>query len=320
MMRSHYASEISPAMDGQTVELAGWAHEIRNLGKLRFIVLRDRSGLVQVTAKKGVASEEIFEEMGKITVKETLLRIEGKVKAEKQAPKGFEIVPLKIEVLNPVTETIPFELTGKVPAEIDVRLDNRFVDLRRLETQAIFKIRSEMLRIFREVLLAKKFQEMTPPCIVAAATEGGTDLFEVQYFEKKAYLAQSPQLYKQLAVIGGMDRVFMTSPVFRAEKHNTTAHLNEILQMDIEMGFADHNEVMDILGEVLIAVIKGVKENCPEELKLLGQELKVPKEVRKHTYSEIVELLNKKGEKIEWGEDFAAGRTYGSAPCSRGTG
>ncbi|MDD5318180.1 MAG: OB-fold nucleic acid binding domain-containing protein [Candidatus ainarchaeum sp.] len=235
LMRTHYVSKLGPEMDGQEVTLAGWVHEVRDIGKIKFIQLRDRTGIAQVTAKKGAVPDETMAKMS--LVKESVVQVRGKVKAQAQARKGYEIIPEDVVDLNPVSAMIPFEVTGKVPAEIDVRLDNRCIDLRRLDTTAVFRIQAEALRAFRETLAALDFEEIRPPCISAAATEGGTDVFRLEYFEKHAFLVQSPQLYKQLAVIGGMDRVFMTVPVFRAEKHNTTTHLNEILQMDAEMGF-----------------------------------------------------------------------------------
>ncbi len=302
MMRTHYVSQVTDKMDGQAVTVAGWAHEIRDIGKIKFLVLRDRTGLMQVTAKRGIVPDEVVDSIN--FVKETVVQVEGKVVVGKGAKAGIELIPSKVVVLGPVSETIPFEVTGKVPADLDVRLDNRYIDLRRLETTAIFKIRSVAHAAFREKLQELDFQEITPPSIVAAATEGGTNLFKVQYFEKEAYLAQSPQLYKQLAVVGGMDRVFMTCPIFRAEKHNTTSHLNEILQMDIEMGFGDHNDAMEVLGNVALHIISAVKERCPRELKILGRELKVPKKVSRYTYTDMLERLNKLGSPTKWGEDF----------------
>jgi len=300
-MRTHYTEEVSQEMDGKTVIVAGWVHELRDMGKLKFILLRDRTGIIQITAKKGIVPDEVFDVH---LVKETVIRVEGKVRKEKQAPEGREIVPEKIEILGEVSTKIPFEVTGKVPADLDVRLDKRYVDLRRKETSAIFKIQNEVNSAFREKLLSLGFQEIVPPCIVAAATEGGTNLFPIIYFEKEAFLGQSPQLYKQMAVVGGMDRVFMTVPAFRAEKHNTVTHLNEVLQMDIEMGFADHNNVMDVLAKVLIHILKRVDENSKKELEVLGQKLVVPKEVKKYDYTWIIEQLKKNGVDIEWGQDF----------------
>ena len=148
------------------------------------------------------------------------------------------------------------------------------------------------------------FQEIHPTHIVAAASEGGTEVFPVQYFEQQAFLAQSPQLYKQLAVVGGIDKVMITSPVWRAEKHHTTTHLNEVIQMDVEMGFADDADGMDTLSEVTLSILKRVAE-CKEELDLLKTEINVPTEIKRYTYTEIIDKMNSEGEKIEWGEDFS---------------
>ena len=301
-LRTHYVNQLSPDMNGHEVTLAGWVHEMRELGKLKFLLLRDRTGIAQVTIKAGEAPPEV----AKIhLIKESVVSVRGRVKREPQSRKGYEIVPLEIVDLNPISAMVPFEVTGKVPAEIDVRLDNRYIDLRRLETRAVFKVQHEVMRAFREKLLELGFEEIRPPCIVAAATEGGADVFKFSYFDREAFLAQSPQLYKQLAVIGGMDRVFMTMPVFRAEKHNTTTHLNEVLQMDIEMGFGDHNDAMDVLEKTTLHIISSVRKNCAEQLATLGQKLDVPKEVPRYTYTEIVEKLNKHGVEMEWGEDFS---------------
>jgi aspartyl/asparaginyl-tRNA synthetase len=244
MIRTHYIQEAKDQIDN-TVTLAGWAHEVRDLGKVRFIQLRDKSGIIQVFTKKGVADDSIFENM--VHPKETVLSVTGKVVASKIAKSGVELLPEKIEVLGSLSAKVPFEITGKVPAELDTRLDYRYVDLRKNDVNAIFKIKSTAVQAFRSSLSSQGFDEIHPTCVVSAATEGGADLFEVQYFENKAFLAQSPQLYKQMAVIGGMDKVYMTSPVFRAEKHNTLTHLNEVLQMDCEMGFCTDVDALDVL-------------------------------------------------------------------------
>jgi len=295
--------DVTPEMDGKTVTVAGWVHETRTFGPVNFVLLRDRSGIVQLIFKKGGVSEELLLKAKKL-VKETAMVCTGKVKRDAKAKLGIELVPETLEIVGPVLKKIPFELTGKVPAELDVRLDNRFVDLRRVETQAVFKIRAEVQAAFREKCMQLDLQEINPPSIVESATEGGTDLFEVKYFEKKAFLAQSPQLYKQLAVIGGMDGVFMISPIWRAEKHNTTQHLNEITQMDVELGFADENDALDYLESVALHILKRVSERCPTALQTLKQEIRVPKKIKRYTYTELVEWLNQDGERMKWGDDF----------------
>ncbi len=302
MLRTHYISEAK-SLVGKTVTLSGWAHDVRDLGKVRFLLLRDKTGIIQVFAKKGGVEDSLFELM--VHPRETVLAVKGKVVESKIAAGGVELLPSHIDVLSTPTVKMPLDVTGQVPAELDVRLDNRYVDLRKPAVNAIFKIKSHVSHAFRHSLFAQGFDEIHPPCLVAAATEGGADLFKVQYFEREANLAQSPQLYKQLAVIGGMDKVFMTTPVFRAEKHNTLSHLNEVLQMDVEMGFCDENDAMDALERTLLDILKQVKKECGAELKAIGaDELEVPKKVPRYTYTELVEKLNAAGVSMEWGDDF----------------
>ncbi|MEM4255403.1 MAG: aspartate--tRNA(Asn) ligase [Candidatus Norongarragalinales archaeon] len=303
MELTHSLSQITPELDGKRVRVAGWVHEKRDVGKLLFLVLREKGGLAQVTIKK-IEQPELAK-AAETLVKETSVFVEGTVKKNPGVSAfGCEISPSKIEILGKVVKQVPFELTGKVPADIDVRLDNRSVDLRRLETQATFKIRAELQKAFREKAIELGFQEINPPTLLESASEGGTDVFEVKYFEKKAFLAQSPQLYKQLAVLGGMTRVFMTVPVFRAEKHNTTVHLNESTQMDIECAFIDDFKALDYLEEFFLHVLKSVKKNCAAQLKLLDAEYEIPKEVPRFTYDEVLEKLDKKGFKVDWGQDI----------------
>ncbi|MDE1860717.1 MAG: aspartate--tRNA(Asn) ligase [Candidatus Micrarchaeota archaeon] len=300
--RDYYVSELGPEMDGKEVRIAGWVHEVRNIGKIVFLILRDHSGLAQVIAKEGTASEKLMKEMN--LPKESVIAVRGKVKKNSESKyNGIEIEPSELMVLNPLSSQIPFEVTGKVPADIEVRLDNRHIDLRRLETTSVFNIQSTILNSFRSTAIKAGFNEIRTPSIVEAATEGGADLFGINYFEKTAFLAQSPQLYKQLAVVGGMDRVFMVVPVFRAEKHNTVYHLNEITQMDMEMGFADHNDAIAMLKKVVKNILADVSKRNADDLRRLGIELKKGK-IIEITYKKAVSKLNSNGIKIEFGQDF----------------
>ncbi len=299
--RSHYIGELDEGMNGKEVTLSGWVHEVRDIGSVIFLLLRDHTGIIQVTAKKGVVDEGIIKAMS--MPKESVVMVKGMVKDNKIAKKGYEIIPTEIINLNPLSSNIPFETTGKVPADLDVRLDYRYIDLRRLETSAIFNIESTILGGFRECLMKEGFGEFRPPSLVKEATEGGAEVFKVNYFGETAYLAQSPQLYKQLAVIGGFDRVFCVTPVFRAEKSNTTYHLNEITQMDIEMGFADHDDAIDMLEYTIEEIIKGVQKKNKGDLEKLGVELKSAK-VTEVEYKNAVKKLNENGHKMELGEDF----------------
>ena len=302
MFRTHYAKKVSAELDGHTVTLAGWIHEIRDLGGLTFLLVRDRTGIRQVLIKKKEAQPDLLETV-KHLVKETAVCATGKVKKSAQAQGGVEIVLEKIDVLGKVYKKVPLDVTGKVPSDLDTRLDARFIDLRRPEPSAIFRVRAAVQRAFREKLVELDFQEINPPTVVSAATEGGADLFHVQYFEKDAFLAQSPQLYKQLAVLGGIDRAFMTVPVFRAEKHNTAQHLNEVTQMDIEMGFADESDAMDVLENVFIHMVNTVAKDHADDLRTLNSKISPLRKVKRFTYEKVLDAL--KGEyELEFGMDF----------------
>ncbi|MBI5036801.1 aspartate--tRNA(Asn) ligase [Candidatus Micrarchaeota archaeon] len=300
-MRTHYAGQVDDKLDGKTVKLAGWVHETRDLGGILFILLRDRTGISQLTIKKKETPE--LAENAKHFVKETAIMCEGKVTKNKQAPKGVEIHPTNITMAGKVYKKVPLDVTDKVPAEIDTRLDARFIDLRRAKPSAIMRVRATAQSAFREKLMELGCQEINPPTIVSTATEGGADLFHVQYFEKDAFLAQSPQLYKQLALVGGMDRVFMITTIFRAEKHNTTTHLNEVTQMDAEISFTDDEGAMDVLEKTFLHILEVVSKERKEDLKLLESEVKPLKKIKRFTYDHVLEKL--KGEyDVEWGHDF----------------
>ncbi len=292
-------SDVFSSKD-KTVEVAGWVHNSRELGKIRFLILRDFSGIIQVTAVKGKVEDDVFEIMNKLT-RESVIFVKGKVVDSKQAPGGKEIVPEEILVLNPAEDLpidIPFNDSDNSKTELPKRLDYRFLDFHRKKTQAVFKIQNTIANSFREFFYNKDFIEMQPPCIISASSEGGTEMFSVQYFEKKAFLAQSPQLYKQM-IACSMEKTFMITPVWRAEKHNTTRHINEIRQMDIEVAFADQFAIMKSLEEVIGFIVKKVMEKNKGELDFLGMKLKVPKGV----YLSYEDAIKKVGGKI--GEDFS---------------
>jgi nondiscriminating aspartyl-tRNA synthetase len=290
---------ISEAFNSKSkkVELAGWVKNTRALGKIKFIVLGDISGEIQVTGVEKEIDKKVFEQMDKLP-KESVIYIKGEIKDAKQAPGGKEVVPSEIIVLNRAEELLPLDVSEGSKTEFPKRLDYRFLDLHRRKVQAIFKIQSVIANTFREHFYKKGYMEMQAPCIISAASEGGTELFSVQYFEKKAYLAQSPQLYKQMLACS-VEKTFTITPVWRAEKHNTTRHINEIRQMDIEAAFKNQFEIMKEEEEVVIDIVKTVLENCKEELKILEvKDLKVPKGI----YLSYEEAIKKVGGKL--GEDF----------------
>lgn len=297
------STEITPEKDGEQVTVAGWVHEIRDLGGLVFIVLRDREGFLQITLPKKAVERETFNRARKIS-RESVIKVEGIVKKEEKAPNGFEIIPKTIEVLNESLAPLPLEVTEKVPADLDTRLDNRFIDLRRPKINAIFRIKSQVVRSIREFLYEEGFIEVQTPKIVSTATEGGTELFPISYFEKEAFLNQSPQLYKQIMMSAGFEKVFEIGPIFRAEEHNTTRHLNEATSIDIEMSFTDHEGVMKILERLIARVYADVLEKCGKFLQILELNLEVPKiPFPRISYSSALEIVRRSRE-IPWGEDL----------------
>jgi nondiscriminating aspartyl-tRNA synthetase len=305
ILRTHYTGDVTPEIGGTEVTLAGFAHEIRNLGGIAFLVLRDRKGFAQITLVKKLVDKATFKTVAGIS-RESVVQVRGMVKAEAKAPGGFEILPTEVRVLNAAEVPLPMDPTEKVECELDTRLDSRFMDIRRPCMLAAFEIESAVLRALRDYFYRQDITEVFTPKIVAAATEGGTDLFPISYFEREAFLNQSPQLYKQMLMGAGMDRVFEIGPIFRAEEHDTRRHLNEAISIDIEVSFADDKDVMDTLEGAVAFAYKYVEENCSRQLGALNLDLQVPKTpFRRITYTEALELA-KEGRNVpmQWGDDL----------------
>ena len=298
-----YATEITTDNDGERVNIAGWVHEKRDLGGVFFLIVRDREGFAQVTLHKKTIGKELFERAKKVP-RESVVAIEGIVKSERKAPNGYELIPESIEILSEASHVLPLDITGKVGAELDTRLDARFMDVRTERTKQIFIIRSQVLKAIRDFLDERGFIEINTPKIVSAATEGGTALFPITYFEREAFLNQSPQLYKQMLIASGLDSVFEIAPIFRAEEHDTTKHLNEASSVDVEVAFVSDKEVMKLLEELIASVYSKVA--LYPGLSKLNLQLEVPKvPFRRITYDEAIELILEAGEQIEWGEDLS---------------
>ncbi|MGI5938205.1 MULTISPECIES: aspartate--tRNA(Asn) ligase [Methanoculleus] len=297
-------------------EVIGWVHEVRDLGGLAFFVIRDRSGIIQVTIPKKKVTAEVLETVRNIS-RESVVRVRGQVKAIEKAPGGREIVPEELEIISLAESPLPLDVAEKVPAELDTRLDSRFLDARKPRVRAIFFIRSAVTCAATAFLASRGCINITTPKIVAAATEGGTELFPIAYFEKEAFMNQSPQLYKQMMMAAGFESVFEIGPIFRAEEHNTVRHLNEATSLDVEVSFADHNDVMELLEDLIIHVYETVAKTCSNELAELGIELAVPKKpFPRIPYIEAIEIANRTiEEKIAFGGDLspAAERAVGDA-------
>lgn len=295
-MKFTHSSDIVPETD---VTVAGWVHELRDLGGIAFLLLRDRDGIMQVTMPKKNVPRDVIEQIRELS-RESVIAVSGIVQSEKKAPRGFEIIPYDIDVLNRAESPLPLDVTGKVRAELDTRLDARSIDVRLPGTRAIFMIRAEMLRAVRDFLVSREFIEIQTPKMVATATEGGTQLFPIAYFEREGFLNQSPQLYKQMMMAAGLERVFEIGPIFRAEEHDTRKHLNEVTSIDIEASFMDHSDVMALLEQLVHHTYVRVIENCTSQLQSLRIELEIPRTPFKRiTYGEAIEIAD-----LDWGNDL----------------
>jgi len=299
-------SNVTP--ETEYAEIHGWVHEIRDLGGLSFFLIRDRTGIIQVTIVKKKAPEAVIE-AAKAVSRESVVRVAGTVKGIEKAPGGRELVPDTFEIIALAATPLPLDVSEKVPAELDTRLDGRYLDARRPRVTAVFQVRSCALRVINDLLYAEGFVNIQTPKVVVAATEGGTELFPIAYFEKEAFLNQSPQLYKQMMMAAGFEKVFEIGPIFRAEEHNTTRHLNEATSIDVEVSFADHHDVMDLLERIVVEVYRRVADTCPYPLEQLGIDLEVPKTpFPRLTYGEAIDIASSLIE-----EDLAYGDDMGTA-------
>lgn len=263
------AADVSKSA-GQTVNLAGWVHRVRSLGSVTFVILRDRSGLVQCVFEPGTAARDL--------TPESVVRLAGRAVAEPRAPGGAEVRADRLEVLGAAASDLPFPVNYKrLEAGPDVLLDERALSLRHPRNQAIFRIQAALGRAFAESLASRGFVEVHTPKLVASGTEGGAELFAVRYFERQAYLAQSPQFYKQMLAIGGFERVYEVGPVFRAESHNTSRHTNEFTSLDYEMAFVGSDEdIMGLHEAVITAMLERVGADCARDFDHLGAKLPRP--------------------------------------------
>jgi len=299
--KTHWMSEITPELHGKEVVVAGWVWELRDIGKVKFLVLRDREGFVQVTLKAGKTPEhvfKVFEELGR----EDVVVVRGVVEASKIAKRGVEVSPLGIWVLNKA-KPLPLDIWSEA-ADLPTRLRWRSVDLKRPRNLAVFSLASRILREMREVLYGERFVEVFTPKIIVTSTEGGAELFPVLYFERVAYLSQSPQLYKE-QLTASLERVFEIGPAYRAEKHNTDYHLNEFISVDAEAAFMDYNDIMDLLEKIVrrvVAVVAGEEKRLAEVgIKPVATELQG---VPRVDYDEAVDRLRQLGYDVKWGDDL----------------
>jgi aspartyl-tRNA synthetase len=301
-MRTHYSKELTRDAIGEKATIEGWVAEIRSFGGIKFLVIRDREGNTQVTIKKDSKLSKMVEEISK----EYVVSVTGTVQEMRGDSKRVEIIPDRIEVLNTAESPLPLDISGKIESDLDARLNERFADLRRHDVRSIFIVKTEVLSGIREYLDNEGFVEVHTPKIVSAGAEGGASLFALDYFGTKAYLAQSPQLFKQALMATGLDKVYEISPAFRAEKSDTVRHMSEFLSFDAEMAFIESQEdVLVALEETVAYSLEHVKKHAKAELDYLKVEVKVPElPIPRVTYSEAIKLLKKGGKNVKEGDDI----------------
>ncbi|MCL2869470.1 aspartate--tRNA(Asn) ligase [Candidatus Saccharibacteria bacterium] len=280
-----------PKNTNKTATIYGWLHKKRLLGGLNFITVRDRSGVAQSLIENKAELEKLRGlQIG------TVVEFIGKVVKDDRAPNGVELHDVKVEVLSPVTDEPPIEIDKPISHQsehLDTLFENRVLNVRNLQEQKIFLIRSAVVQYLREFLLQNEFTEIDTPKLLAEATEGGSEVFQLDYFGKTATLAQSPQFYKQI-MVGAYERVFEINHAYRAEPSATTRHLTECTMLDLEMGFCDHAQVRQMVGDGVKYVLTKLYKVFAHELKSFNApELRLTDEIPAFSIAKIHEMYTK---------------------------
>ena len=286
-----FISEVKDSQD-ETILLRGWVYKIIDLSNIVFVKLRDKSGIIQLfTNKEQIEGLKL----------ENAIEVIGKKSKNEKAPGGIEIIVDEIKILGRTYyDKLPFEINSyKNKAALETQLDHRTIALRRPEIRAIFKVQNEIEQAFRDYLRSKNFEQIHTAKIIDSSTEGGSEMFTVNYFDRRSFLAQSPQFYKQMMVGAGFERVYEIGHAYRAELHNTWRHLNEYVSLDVEMGFIkDEFELMDLEEGFLDYLFKHLNKVCKKELEMykveLPNEVKIPRITLEEAHKILLEKYNKK--------------------------
>jgi nondiscriminating aspartyl-tRNA synthetase len=304
--RTHYSKEIALSIGGDgEVVIMGWVASIRDHGNIQFIILRDMYGEIQITVKKRECSDSLFQ-LAKEVKEHSSIGVRGKVRPQEKVPNGAEIVPIEIRIFSIARKAAPFLVQSRTSTVgIDTRLDLRAVDLRRNYLGSIFRIRQTVLNSVREFLSEQRFIEVNTPKMIATATEGGAALFPIFYYDREAFLAQSPQLYKEQLTMA-FESVFEIGPIFRAEPSRTNRHLSEAISIDVERAFIDYSDIMSLLERMILKIVDTLKEKNQDDLEYLQLQLpSLEMPFSKYSYSYIIDRLQKAGERIQWGDDIS---------------
>ncbi len=300
--RTHYSNQLSASLEGNSVIVMGWVLTVRGHGNISFLTLHDKTGDIQVVAKAGSCPDEIREKISQLK-SHSSISISGTIKTSEKAPNGIEIIPTELRVFSEVEKIPPFEPQAKTVKNIDTRLEIRPIDLRRKVLQDIFNARSSILKSIRNYFYDEDFTEINTPKMIATATEGGDALFPIFYYNKEAFLAQSPQLYKEQLTMS-FEKVFEIAPIFRAEPSRTNRHLAEAISIDFEEAFVDYNDVMDRIEKIIIAAVKATQEYSQSNSDVEFIVPDIPEKIPRYSYSELIEKMQQSGAKTEWGDDL----------------
>ncbi|MEO9319491.1 MAG: aspartate--tRNA(Asn) ligase [Nitrososphaera sp.] len=297
--RTHYSSQLSESLIGTPVTLGGWIEDVRDIGKLAFLIIRDITGPAQAIVT-GERVKEILQ-----APRQSSVVVSGIVQKSKAKDFPVEIKVSDFTVLATAVQPLPIDPTGRVESAPDKRLDARALDLRNPKVAALFKLRSAGLQSIRNTLRSEGFLEVNTPKIIGSASEGGANLFGFDYFKKRAYLAQSPQLYKEQLTLA-LDRVFEIGPYFRAENSHTVRHLTEFTSVDLEAAFIDYRDVMEIVERIVKSIIHEFREKHASDLEKAGSGHDLALDsIPRLAYSDCVDELNSMDEKIELGDDLS---------------
>ncbi len=305
MLRTHTCGELREKDAGKNVVLCGWVDTLRITGKIAFLLLRDRTGITQIFLDKG------FTKQIPQLKKESVVLIEGVVnkrpanQVHKDIATGsIEVVAQKLDVVSGAETPLPIDVIDQTTTAIDKRLDYRFLDVRRERVKDIFQVRSKMYRATVDYFDQAGFVAIQTPKLTASGVESGAEEFKIPYFGKVASLAQSPQVYKQMFVVSGLERVYEIAPIFRAEKSHTTRHLTEFIGIDMEMGFIkDEHDVMDVVEQYVLDLLRTIKKECAAELRRLGVDINIPKTIPRLSLLELRKVLKEQGNVIPDDED-----------------
>jgi nondiscriminating aspartyl-tRNA synthetase len=292
-------------MVGKEVELQGWVHDVRVLGGISFVLLRNSKGIVQVAAPKKAVKPALFELVSTLR-QEDVISCTGSVKESTAARLGFEVVPSAVEVIARSASPLPLDPRGVTPASLDTRLEWRSLELRRPETSAIFKVENALVQGFEKYLQGNGFIRAFTPSLIGGVSEGGSEVFKVDFYGKEAYLRQDPQLHRQLTIAGGFDRIYDLGTNWRAELSHTPRHISEHRTIAPELAFiSDERDTMRVEEEMIVGGVKEAIETCPDELSLLKKDVPIPKiPFPEIDFPEVYDTVEKLGKMLPRNQDI----------------